>query len=67
MIKYVEITMASGKKYFLIGTEDNPVYDTDLNAYMSSARLFKVYTENSLTSGRIYINPNRIESFKLFY
>lgn len=67
MIKFIEITMASGKTYFLIASEDNELYKTDLNAYLSSGRAFKVYTENSLTSDTVYINPNRIESFKLNY
>lgn len=69
MAKYIEITMASGTKYFLISTEEVKYNRQKMNYILRGAdeASIEVFTENDITSDSIFINPRRIESFKVFY
>ncbi|WBF81757.1 hypothetical protein [Staphylococcus virus vB_SurM-PSU5] len=69
MSKHVEITMSSGAKYYLVSTDENKFSRQDIDYMISGADSvsIKVFTESSSTSPQVYINPRRIESFKLIF
>lgn len=69
MIKYIELTMISGAKYFLVSTEDNPLKSRDASYIISGADTpsIKVNTESNIDSESVYINSRMVESYKLIY
>lgn len=69
MSKHVEITMSSGAKYYLVSTDEKKFSRQDIDYMISGADSIsiKVFTERSNTSPQVYINPKRIESFKLVF
>lgn len=69
MSKHVEITMSSGAKYYLVSTDEKKFSRQDVDYMISGADSIsiKVFTESSNTSPQVYINPKRIESFKLVF
>lgn len=69
MSKHIEITMSSGAKYFLVSTDEKNYSRQDID-YMisgSSSVSVKVNTTEDISSSIIYINPKRIESFKIVF
>ncbi|WFG33861.1 hypothetical protein YN120080_144 [Staphylococcus phage vB_SauM_JDYN] len=69
MSKHIEITMSSGAKYFLVSTDEKNYSRQDID-YMisgSSSVSVKVNTTEDVSSSIIYINPRRIESFKIVF
>lgn len=69
MIKSIELTMNSGKTFFLISTEDEKYTHSSVNAMLrgKSNPSIKVHTSNDIDSDVVYINPFFIESFKMNY
>lgn len=69
MIKYIELTMVSGAKYFLVSTESEPLKNRDTSYIISGAStpVIKVFTESNIDSAVVYINSRLIESYKVFY
>lgn len=69
MSKHIEITMSSGAKYFLVSTDEKSYSRQDID-YMisgSSSVSVKANTTEDVSSSIIYINPRRIESFKIVF
>jgi hypothetical protein len=69
MSKYIEITMQSGSKFYLVSTEDKNYTRQDID-YMisgSSGVTAKVNISSDINSGVAYINPEEIESFKIIF
>lgn len=69
MSKHIEITMSSGAKYYLVSTDEKKFSRQDVD-YMisgSSSVSVKVNTTEDVSSSIIYINPKRIESFKIVF
>lgn len=69
MSKHIEITMSSGAKYFLVSTDEKSYNRQDIDYMLRGMdeTSIKVYTESDITSPQVYINPNRIESFKIIF
>ena len=69
MSKHVEITMSSGAKYFLVSTDEKSYSRQDIDYMLSGVDSvsIKVFTESNNASPQVYINPRRIESFKIVF
>lgn len=69
MSKHIEITMSSEAKYFLVSTDEKSYNRQDIDYMLRGMdeTSIKVYTESAITSPQVYINPNRIESFKIVF
>ena len=69
MSKYIEITMSSGAKYFLVSTDEKSYSRQDIDYMLSGVDSIsiKVFTESNNASPQVYINPKRIESFKIVF
>lgn len=67
MLRTIEITMGSGVKYFLISTEEKKYSRQEMDYILNgmAETSVEVNAENDITSAKVYINPNRIESFKI--
>ncbi|ANH50542.1 hypothetical protein [Staphylococcus phage pSco-10] len=69
MSKHIEITMSSGSKYFLVSTDEKSYSRQDIDYMLSGVDSvsIKVFTESNNASPQVYINPKRIESFKIVF
>ena len=69
MSKHVEITMSSGAKYYLVSTDEKKFSRQDIDYMISGVDSvsIKVFTESNNASPQVYINPRRIESFKIVF
>lgn len=69
MSKYIEITMQSGNKFYLVSTEDKNYSRQDIDYMISGASSVttKVNISSDINSGVAYINPEEIESFKIIF
>ncbi|WRW34752.1 hypothetical protein CF5_0067 [Staphylococcus phage CF5] len=69
MSKYIEITMQSGNKFYLVSTDDKNYVRQDIDYMLSgsSGMSIKVNTSSDINSGVTYINPAKIESFKIIF
>lgn len=69
MIKYIELTMISGKTYYLINTENTNYSREEVNYMLrgNSTASIRVNTDTNISSSSVFINPVFIESFKITY
>ena len=59
MIKYIELTMISGKTYYLINTENTNYSREEVNYMLrgNSTASIRVNTDTNISSSSVFINP----------
>ncbi|WAX23255.1 hypothetical protein VL10_ORF64 [Staphylococcus phage vB_SauM_VL10] len=69
MVKHAEVTMISGKKYYLISDDSIEYTQREINGTIRGhgQASVRVRVSKDINSDTVFINPLFIESFKLVF